>query len=199
MTRLRTPWIPWMAVLAVAAILPAGPAEAGLVGVHLGYSKANDTNSGNALVGAHLEFPVLSFLGIQGAIDYRLVETLEITSGGREYPLHVRSVPLTLSARAYVPLGIRPFAEAGAGWYVILYDYATELEALGFADETRSSFGWHVGAGVDVPVSPRLSVFGVGRAVFVDPNKTLDQPTLDRIQKLDYDSVYYSAGVSLHF
>jgi len=184
---------------ALAATLTAGPAGAGTLGVHLGYSKANDTEHGNALVGAHLEFPVLSFLGIQGAIDYRLVETLQISSGGQDYPLHVRSVPLTVSARVYAPLGVRPFAEAGAGWYVILYDYATELQALGFANETKTTFGWHVGAGADVPVSPKLSVFGVARAVFVDPNKTLDQPTLDRIQKLNYDSVYYSAGLSLHF
>jgi len=182
-------------VLATAAV----PAFGSDVGLHLGYSKAEDSTSGNGLVGAHLELGLLSFLGIQGAVDYRLVETIPVAVGGRDYALHLRSVPVTLSARVYAPLGIRPFAEAGAGWYVLLYDYAPELEAAGLNDETQTTFGWHVGAGADVPLTPTVSVFGLVRAVFVDPNKTLDQPTLDRIQHLDYDSVYSAAGLSLHF
>lgn len=193
----RWTWTPPLMAIVILALAP--PARGGSVGVHLGYSKAKGTESGNALVGGHVEFGLLPILAVHGSLDYRLVETREIAAGGRQYALDIRSIPLTVSARLYAPLRVRPFVEAGAGWYVILYDYAAELQALGFANETESTFGWHVGAGVDVPVSATVSVFGEGRAVFVDPNKTLDRPTLDRIEKLNYDSTYFAAGLSLHF
>jgi len=187
-------------VLGTTSASPARAANGSNIGVHLGYAKAEGAEEGNGLVGGHLELRPARWFGIQGAVDYRHVEEYTVSIGGFSDALDVRSVPVTVSARFLVPSNAwKPYGVAGAGWYYLVYDYSEELELLGAEDETENTFGWHVGAGLEVPLSPKVSLFGEGRAVFVDPDKDLDDDDANRITELDYDSTYFSGGLNLHF
>jgi len=182
-------------------LVPAvASADAG-IGAHMGWAKAKDAEDGNGFVGGHLELRLLPWLGVQGAADYRLVETLRVDTGaGPDGKLDVRSVPLTATGRIYIPLGqVEPFAAAGAGWYHIIYDFSQEVEDLGIEDDSETTFGWHVGAGLQLRVSPRFSLFGEGRAVFVDPDRRLDEDLFDRVEEFDHDSTFFFGGATLHF
>jgi opacity protein-like surface antigen len=188
---------------AAAALVAAAPAGAagGNIGIHAGYAKAADAQDGNGLVGGHVELRPIPWLGLQGAVDYRLVETYALDTGPVDGELDVRSVPITASARLYIP-GVAPvslFGVAGAGWYHIIYDYSEELEDLGADDESESTFGWHLGAGLDVHVTPSVSLYGEGRAVFVDPERSLDEEVFDDVEEFNYDSTYFAGGLSFHF
>lgn len=185
---------------AVALLAAAAPAEAGgaRIGGHLGYAEAADAESGNFLVGGSLELPLLPVLGAQLGVDYRHVNEYSISTGGEEYSLDVRSVPITVSGRLYLPTGgPSPFAEFGAGWYHVVYDYDADLEALGAEDESESSFGWHVGAGLDLPVGPRASLVGQLRWVFVDPDRNLDEGVFSDVEEFNYDSWYGAVGLEI--
>ena len=176
-------------------------AASGSLGMHLGFAKARDAEDGNGLLGGQVELGDSGFLGIQGSVDYRLVESTEIQSNGVHGKLAVRSVPVTVSARLY-PLprsGPSPFIVLGAGWYYILYDYSKNLEALGADDDSEFTFGWHVGGGLSLPLNSTWSVYGEGRAVFVDPDKKPDQELFDDVSGWDYDSSYWAAGLNLHY
>jgi opacity protein-like surface antigen len=204
---MRTRWIRVPVLCLVPAVLllfAAGvrPAEAsgGSIGAHLGYAKARHAEDGNGLVGGQLEIRLASWLGIQGAVDYRLVNKYKIDASVASGDLKIRSVPTTLSAKLYIPLVVfSPFAEAGAGWYHLIYDYSSSLKAAGLSDDTETTFGWHVGGGVELPIAPRVSIYGEGRAVFVDPDHALNREIRDEIKNFDYDSTYFAAGLNLHF
>lgn len=188
------------AATALALLAPAGEARAGgaRIGGHIGYAEAADAESGNFLVGGSLELSILPILGAQLGVDYRHVNEYSVPTGSGEGTLDVRSVPVTVSGRLYLPTpGPSPFAEVGAGWYHVIYDYDDELEALGAEDDSENSFGWHVGAGLDLPVGPRASLVGQLRWVFVDPERELDKATFDQVEEFEYDSWYGAVGVEI--
>jgi opacity protein-like surface antigen len=192
----------FLIVLALCASGWMSRAEAagGNFGFHLGYSKDKDAASGNTLIGAHGELRIIPWLGVQGSADYRQVQTFDVSTPSGSGELNVRSVPLTVSGRFYVPLlNVSPFALVGAGWYHLIYDYSPSLEQQGAVDASQNTFGWHVGAGVDIQVAPRLSVYGEGRAVFLDPARTLDSSVLSQVAQFDYNSTYVAGGLSFHF
>jgi opacity protein-like surface antigen len=195
----------WTGVILVllAFVVGSGAAERadaeGNLGAHVAYTKAKDADDGNYLLGGHLELMLASFFGVQGAVDYRSEDRF-ITPEGED-GVRVRSTPVLLSGRLYVPgaLPIRPFAEAGAGWYRVVYDYTEMIEALGLKDETVSTFGWHVGVGVNLPLAPTMFLTGNGRYVFADPERELDSEVRDEIRDLDYDSYSLGLGLSIGF
>jgi opacity protein-like surface antigen len=189
-----------VAVTTSLTVASAALADVGL-GLHFGYAKARDADSGDGLVGGHLEIRPVRIFGIQGAVDYRSVSQYDVTVGPVDGSLDVRSVPVTLTGRLYIPVGVTSslFAGAGAGWYHLIYDYSNDLEAIGVDDRSESTFGWHVGGGLDIGIAPRVSLFGEGRAVFVDPDRALDGDTLDQAEDFDYDSTYFAGGLTVHF
>jgi opacity protein-like surface antigen len=168
-------------------------------GGHLAYAKARDASDGNYLVGGHLELALAPVFGLQGAVDYRSDDKFITPSGGDG--VRVRSIPVTLSGRFSLPgpLLIRPFAEAGAGWYRVVYDYTSGLEALGLTDETVSSFGWHAGLGANLSLAPSIILTTNGRYIFVDPKRDLDEGVRKQIRDLDYDSLNLGIGLSVAF
>jgi hypothetical protein len=182
-------------------ILSATPLHAELSnwGAHLAYSKVRDARDGNFLWGGHLELALAPVLGVQGAVDYRSDDKF-ITPSGME-GVRVRSIPVTLTGRFYLPgpLPVRPFAEAGAGWYRVVYDYTRGLELLGLKDQTVSSFGWHAGLGLNLSLAPNLILTGDGRYVFADPKRKLDPAVRRQIRNLDYDNLNLGVGLSLAF
>lgn len=199
-----------MALFAVAALVifasPSQGAElmdqAGNWGLHLGYARTKDADSGNFLIGGHLELQPAPFLGIQGAVDYRDSEEIRLSPLSEEDDLVIRTLPVTLTGRLYLPMGgdsFSPFALAGAGWYHLMYDFSERLEALGVEDESDTAFGWHMGAGARMAVSPRVSLFGEARWVFLDPNRDFGNEVQEDIKDIEYDSTFLSGGLNFHF
>jgi opacity protein-like surface antigen len=189
------------AIVVVLLILAGerAPAEMSHWGGHLAYTKARDASDGNYLWGGHLELSLAPVFGLQGSVDYRSEDKFITPGGGNG--VRVRSIPVTLSGRFYLPgpLPIRPFAEAGAGWYRVVYDYTSGLEALGLEDDTVSSFGWHAGLGANLSLAPNIILTTNGRYIFVDPKRELDRGVREQIRDLDYDSINLGIGLSVGF
>jgi len=189
-----------LVLLASPALAADGHGAGGDYGVHVGYSKARQAEDGDFLIGGHLEARLAPALGIEAAVDYHGTEEYPAASV-TDPPLEVRTIPVTLSARVYLPVVARfsPFLAAGGGWYNVIYDYPNRFEALGFDDETVSTFGWHLGLGGKIWLDESVSIYGEGRYSFIDPDKELGDEVRDEIGELDYDRSTLRAGLSLEF
>ena len=173
----------------------------GNFGIHGGFVKVRDAQDSDFQGGAHLEFNPARWLGIQGAVDYRSEERMDIESGPLNAEVDVRTLPLTLSGKLYLPVAPKfmPYGLAGAGWYHQKIDFSEDLENVGFQDRTDTNFGWHLGLGATVEVSPRVALFGEGRWIFLDPDRDLNEATVDQIEDFDFNSSHILAGVSFLF
>jgi len=183
-----------------AGVAPRAEAIGGNVGGHIGYSKDKGAEGGAVLVGGHGELRLIKWLGVQGAVDYRHLSSFDIATPTGQGELTVRQIPVTVTGRVYVPISkVSPFAAAGAGWYHLIYDYSNNVEAMGAEDKSTNTFGWHVGAGLEVKVAPRIALYGEGRAVFLDPERDLDSSVFDQVKDFDYNSTYFAGGLNFLF
>ncbi len=132
--------------------------QSAAIGPQLGYYKSQDADQGNVMIGAALRLKLSDSFGVEGSINYRK----EDYDNGN---LKVISYPVMVSALVYViPI---VYGAAGAGWYNTKYDYSTTYESSGLKDETKQEFGYHLGAGVEIPVG-NILVTGDVRYVFLD-------------------------------
>jgi opacity protein-like surface antigen len=155
------------------------------LGPHLGIQKAKNADA-NYLVGATLRLKLMPILGVEGDIGYRQQKYGEDV-------LTVRQYPVTVTGLIY-PLPII-YGGIGAGWYNTTFDYTDTYNDLGIDDETTSEFGWHLAAGVELPASPRVKLFGDVRFVFLDYKlKDLPDAVLDGAE-----SNFYSINAGLLF
>ena len=176
-------------------------AEVGEYGPHIAYTKSAGSDEGNYLVGGHLELRPLPFFGVRGAVDYRSSERFQVGTldGGT---VRVTSVPVTVSGKLYLPLApaASPFLMGGGGWYRVHYDYSDVVQrATGFADQSVTTFGWHIGAGLRLGLASNVSLTGEAQYVFVDPQKKLDSEVRDQIRNLDYNTATFGLGLSVGF
>lgn len=188
-------------MLAVSST-PARAEGAGNYGAHVAYMKSKDAHDGHYLVGGHMELMLAPFLGVQGAVDYRSEERFVVRTPQGDEGLDVRSLPVLVTGRLYLPapMTFRPYALAGAGWYRVVYDYSSGLETrLGLKDESVSTFGWHLGAGARMALSPRVSLDGEARYAFIDPERKLGKEVREEIRDLNYDAFHVGVGLSVGF
>jgi len=188
----------------VLALISSGPALAaprGLgLGLHVGYGESKDAESGSALVGAHAEMRPATFLGLVGSISYKLDEEFEIQPRGAQAVTHnVRSIPISLAARLYLPVkGFDPYLTAGAQWRYISYDFGDLEQAVqNFqADDSETAFGWLVGAGLELAASPSVGFFGELRYELIDADRDLGDADLETAKDFDYDQWHVMGGVT---
>jgi opacity protein-like surface antigen len=137
------------------------------LGPHLGIQKSHDAQD-----------------AIEGDIGYRQEK---YASGA----VTVKNWPVTVTGLIY-PLPII-YGGIGAGWYNTTIDYAKIYNQAGFSDETTQKFGWHLAAGIELPASPNVRLFGDIRYVFIDYEfKNLPGAVLDGV-KSDFYSI--NAGI----
>lgn len=148
-------------LLSLLLILPvASHAQVGVYfGPHLGFQKIQDQDGTNHLVGATMRIKLLSALAAEGSISYRQ-EDFDNSA------ITVKSWPVTVSGLLY-PLPII-YGGVGGGWYNTTFDFDQVYNVAGFDDRTEQEFGWHLAAGLELPVSPDVSLFGDVRWVFLD-------------------------------
>jgi opacity protein-like surface antigen len=78
------------------------------------------------------------------------------------------------------------YGGVGAGWYNTTFDF----NAPGVDNETKQEFGWHFGAGVEVPLGKKTRLTGDLRYVFLDYD-------FDQVPFQDVDSNFFmiSGGI----
>ena len=155
------------------------------IGPRAGYYKTKDADEGQMYGGAVARL-ALGGVSIEGAIDYRQEEF----EGGL---MTMRSWPVQASALPY-PLPFL-YGVAGAGWYHTTLDYnADKFEELGSSvvpeDETTSTLGYHLGAGLEVPLSSMRMTVDV-RYVFL--NYDLDE--IENLPETDHDFLAVTLGL----
>lgn len=163
----------------------AGVASAVQIIPSIGLSKSMDSNGGDAKVygGLALRVPFASLLQGEVGISYRSESFLDEN-------LKVRMWPVTAS------LWITPISSlylgGGVGWYKTTYDYA---ETFPIADRTTSKFGEHLGAGLGIPLGPRVALDVNGRYVFLQKENNNTFPP----SSFDPDFWTTSLGLALKF
>ncbi|MEW5796575.1 MAG: hypothetical protein AB1772_09455 [Candidatus Zixiibacteriota bacterium] len=75
------------------------------------------------------------------------------------------------------------------------FDYADRFNAIGIDDETTQESGWHLAAGLELPVSPRVNLIGDIRYVSIDR----DFKDLPEVLSDEVDSDFYSITAGLLF
>jgi opacity protein-like surface antigen len=175
-------------ILGALLLLPAVAQSQGSVsfGPHLGIQKSTGAENANYLVGGTLRLKLLPAIGAEGDIGYRQ----EKYSGGA---VTLKQWPVTVTGLLY-PL---PFLYGGVGfgWYNTTADYSDFYNMAGYSDETTRKAGWHLGAGVELPASPSVKLYGDVRYVFLDYKfKNLPGAVLDGAK-----SDFYSLNFGLLF
>jgi outer membrane protein W len=106
-------------------------------------------------------------MALEGAAGYRGKQHFRLRSGtGEDFTAAVHSIPLTASLVLYVPLGptFMPYVVGGLGAHYLILDYSEELNQQSIADKEKVRFGYHVGAGLEIP---RAQSKGFGAGVII--------------------------------
>ena len=128
------------------------------LGPQLGFYKAKDADNGAFIGGVTCRLKFTSVLGAEASINYR-----QETYG--HDAVTVRSWPVMVTGLIY-PVPIL-YGAIGAGWYNLTFDYNQGKYPL-LKDETMQKFGWHFGAGVEVPAGVTSKLIGDIRYVFLN-------------------------------
>lgn len=124
----------------------------------LGYQKASDADEGTLMVGAALRVKLTPTLGVEGAIHYRYEEY-------RDGLMTVKSWPVMASALLYAfPI---VYGTVGMGWYNTTYEFDDNLLPT-VNNRTEQEFGWHLGAGIELPFFIAARITADVRYVFID-------------------------------
>lgn len=128
-------------------------------GPQLGWQKSSSADNGSLMFGAALRLRVSESLGLEGSINYR---SEDYADGG----LTVRTWPIMITGLVY-PLQYF-YGAIGIGWYNTSFDYENQSLAQTFENNTQQNFGWHLGAGLEVPATSTIKVTGDIRYVFLN-------------------------------
>lgn len=143
---------------------PSASFDLGNVNAESAFDGSADTGVAGEIAFGHYFMP--AFALELGAGYFRAKGTFASASeGGRELKFNV--IPIILSAKVFVPVGpVFPYGEAGLGAYFSEFDVSDSANT--FAGTT--TFGAHVGAGLNVDVSAHAFVGLEMRYVWDDPS-----------------------------
>ncbi len=171
-----------MAIGLAALICTQANAQGLGFGPMLGFQKARDADEGKFMGGVALRLKLTPALGAEASINYRH----EKYSDGA---LTVRSWPVMVTGFLY-PLPI-VYAAVGAGWHNTTFDYDQSKFPLQIIDdETKQEFGWHFGAGMELPTGSNSKLTADIRYVFLD----YDFEQVPGTEGIDSDFYVITAG-----
>ena len=150
-----------------------------------GYLKTRDADRGTWFGGVQARVRFLRVLAVEASISFHQNRYFDGDVVVTQYPVQLSALLLPLP---HGPLD--PYVLAGGGWYYSRVDYD---DSIGGGDETDRSFAVHVGAGANVWLSPRLSLFADFRWVF------LDEPGVDNSNLRDEEFDYGQVTFGLNF
>ncbi len=138
------------------------------IGPQLGWQKASDADNGELMPGGAIRIKFTPSLAFEGSINYKQ----ENYSDGN---IKVTSWPVMISGLIYPVNTI--YGDIGVGWYNTAIDYSSIYHAMGLNDSQKQKFGWHFGAGTEIPLtqnynSPGAILTADFRYVFLNYNFT---------------------------
>jgi opacity protein-like surface antigen len=150
------------------------------IGPHLGYYKASDADKGSVMSGATLRLWLANEVCLEASINYR-----------REYynneAITLKSWPLLITGLFYPVKYV--YGMVGMGWYNTRIAYSKELSLFG--DKSLQKFGWHLGAGVETPLSRKIKVATDFRYTFLN----YDFGAVPGTSNISSDYFIISAGI----
>lgn len=150
------------------------------LGLRGGWYKANDGDDGKLHGGLQARWKIFPALAIEGSADYRAEES---------YPNNrkITSYPVLVSALFYLIPGapVSPYLLGGVGWY-----YSKLEDSQG--STWSSDIGYHLGGGLDIPLSRNIVFNADLRYYFLDVG---DQ----KVKDLKTDGYIVSAGLTFYF
>jgi opacity protein-like surface antigen len=114
------------------------------IGPQLGWQKASDAENGKFMPGGTIRIKFTPSFSFEGSLNYRQ----EDYSNGN---IRVTTWPVMLTGMIY-PINTI-YGAIGIGWYNTAIDYSSEYHLLGLTDDRQQKFGWHFGAGLELPLS----------------------------------------------
>lgn len=156
------------------------------IGPRAGFLRARDADDGTWFAGGQVRLHFGSLLAIEGSITYHQEEFQNGNVVVTQYPVEVSALIFPFPA----PWQFQPYFVGGAGWYYTHYVYRGILAP--FDDETEHVFGAHLGGGVDLRLSPFVSLNGDVRYIFIDPDA-------DRVARERFDYWQITVGLNLRF
>lgn len=158
------------------------------IGVHAGWLEMKDAEDGEVFYGAQVRLYLLRWLAVEGSVDVNKQEFIDDDA-------ELTTVPVQLTGLLFPfpDLPVRPYALAGVGWYFQDVEFDGPLETLD--DEDDNTFGFHVGAGVEILLGRVLLLYADVRYVW------LDDPEFDtvEIEEEDFDFWQAAAGIGIAF
>ena len=138
------------------------------IGPRATYSTPKDADEGKWNPGVQLRFHMSPVLALEGSLDYRSNNFLNLTT--------IKTYPVQASLLVYLVPGtlISPFLLGGAGWYYTQVD-----GPFGFS-HTYSRFSTHLGAGLEIMLNEALSLDGTYRQVWLESVASKDANALDK-------------------
>jgi opacity protein-like surface antigen len=151
------------------------------VGPQVGFQKATDADEGRFMFSGAARVRLMPLLGVEASIGYRQEKF------GND-ALTVRSWPVMVTGLIYpVPIF---YGAMGAGWYNTTFDYNQSQLSSNVKDETTQEFGWHFGAGVELPVGETSKLTVDFRYVYLN----YDFNTIPGSGDIDSNSYIVTAG-----
>jgi len=143
------------------------------LGPRAGFLKSRGADSGTWFGGVQGRVWFSEYIGGEASITFHQDEFDDGFGGD----VTVTYYPLELSILVY-PIQdwkVKPYVVAGLGWYYTRIDFDNSA----FDDETDNLFGFHIGIGADLPVSPRVILDADIRYVFLDEPSAADDEEFD--------------------
>ena len=158
------------------------------VGGYFPESKSFDAGTGIDLIYSVKPFP---YAAVDAGIGYFRAE-----DGNAAY---ISALPVTVSARAILPLQyVNVYAGGGIGVYYKMLQLELHDPHLGTgmtelpADQSEFSFGYHAGAGIEIPTTNGLSLLLDCKYVFVNQGKF-------KSYDIKHDGAFVYGGFALNF
>jgi opacity protein-like surface antigen len=175
-------WKKALLIMGLIAFIVAPVSSQSLnIGPQLGFQKATDADEGRFMFGGAVRARLMPLLGVEGSVGYRQEKFANDA-------LTVKSWPLMVTGLIYpVPIF---YGAMGAGWYNTTFDYDQSQFSSTIKDKTTQEFGWHFGAGVEVPVGETSQLTVDFRYVFLN----YDFETIPGSGDIDSNSYIVTAG-----
>lgn len=155
-------------------------------GPRIGYYKAPDAEDGTMFIGAQTRVRG-EIVGFELAAEYRGEQTYDVTGG----EISLKQIPLTTSLLLFVPLApnFQPYGLAGLGAYYNIYEYNGTFSN---STDAEVNLGYHLGFGLDLPLSENAALNADYRYLFLDSNN-------DDFGDKEYSGNVITAGLTFYF
>ncbi|MEX0773823.1 MAG: porin family protein [Balneolales bacterium] len=140
------------------------------IGLRGGYFLSDDAENGAWQAGIHTRFRLHPVFGIEASADYIGRQRFEIDIDDGEVTTEendVGIIPVTVSGLVHAPVSpyFVPYGIAGVGAYFQFADFDDLVDG---GDDQSTDFGFHLGGGLEIPLSNNMALHGDYRRVFLD-------------------------------